>query len=311
MTNILRFDKQSPHPWSLSQRERDDEKALYCTPRPLGEGLGVRVIIAALFLLFSFSSAFANAFLDSVVKDGIGVRPLGMGGAFVSVSDDNNSIYYNPGALADAKAQYIRGYMDMNTDYYAANDCYTVSMPQAGWGYWNVADKSGNQACVTAFSFGTKGQNGIGWGLTYKNIAWNSSGTDSRGWTVDAGLKAPLSKEMTAGILIQDLFKNAAPLSTSIRTGVSIAPEMIKGTILVAEGEFRNLKAKTGADAYMHYGAETKLTDGLVIRGGWSKNKFTGGATMVLPYIVLDYAVIVNSDEKNTQMVGFRLSEDK
>ncbi|MFA5103962.1 MAG: hypothetical protein WC527_02145 [Candidatus Margulisiibacteriota bacterium] len=316
MTNILRLDKQSPHPRSLSQRERDDEKALSCTPRPLGEaclpvrqGLGVRVIIAALFLFFSFSSAFGNAFLESVVKDGIGVRPLGMGGAFVAVSDDGNSIYYNPAALADSKTQYIRGYMDMNSDVYIRNDCYTVTMPQAGWGYWNRQDKLGNKADVTAFSFGTKGQNAVAWGVTYKNISWDTGGSQARGWTMDGGLKASFSKEMAVGILVQDLLKNSAPISSSLRMGIAISPQIVPDTVFAVDSEFRNLKSAKGADIYMRYGAETKITETLVVRGGWDRERFSGGVTAVFPYITADYAVIVNADRENTQMFGFRFSD--
>jgi len=265
-------------------------------------------LTAAVLLLFN-TAAFGDAFLDSAVKDGIGVRPLGMGGAFVSLSDDSNCVYYNPGALADMKTQYTRGYLDVNTDYYAANDYYTVSVPKAGFGSWNVADKSGDKASVTAFSFGSKLKNGVGWGVTYKNIAWSSSGIDARGWTMDAGLKATLSKEITAGVLIQDLVKNSAPLSTSVRAGVSMLPEMFKGTAMVAEGEFRNLRAKTGTEIYMHYGIETKIADELMVRGGWSKDKFSIGATMLLSSVSVDYATIVNSDEKNIYMMSFKLFE--
>lgn len=270
----------------------------------------LRAAIASFCILASLCDlAVASSFLESVVKDGIGVRPLGMGGAFVAVSDDGNSIYYNPGALADAQAQYIRGYMDMNTDVYLRDDCYTVTVPQAGWGYWNRQDKSGNRADVTAFSFGSKGQNGVGWGVTYKNIAWGVGGAESRGWTMDGGLKASFSKEITAGILIQDLLKNSAPLSSSVRFGLAVKPQMIADTVLAVESEFRNLKSKDGADIYMRYGAETKITETLTVRGGWDRERFSGGITAVFSYVVADYAIIVNTDRENTQMIGFRFSD--
>jgi hypothetical protein len=264
-------------------------------------------VSAAMIVLSGASQA--NAFLESVVKDGIGVRPLGMGGAFVAVSDDGNSVYYNPGALADAPTQYIRGYMDMNADAFVRDDCYTVTMPQAGWGYWNKQDKSGNKADVTAFSFGTKGQNGVGWGVTYKNIAWDISGSKARGWTWDAGLKASLSKEITAGVLIQDLLKNSTPLSSSLRLGVALTPQVIADTVFAVESEFRNIKSPDGADIYMRYGAETRITETLTVRGGWDRERFSGGVTAVFPFFVADYAIIVNSDRENTQMFGFRFSE--
>ncbi len=260
-------------------------------------------------LIVSGPAVFAGPFLESAVKDGIGVRPLGMGGAFVAVSDDGNSVYYNPAALADAKTQYIRGYMDMNTNDFVRNDCYTVTMPQAGWGYWNKEDKLGNKTDVTAFSFGTKGQNGVGWGVTYKNIAWDADGSRSRGWTMDGGLKARFSDEISAGVLVQDLLKNSVPLSSSLRLGLALSPQVLADTVFAVESEFRNLKAAKGADIYIRYGAETKITETLVVRGGWDRGRFSGGLTAVFPYFVADYAVVVNSDRENTQMFGFRFTE--
>ena len=279
---------------------------------PNVSNLGLMILSLFWILCFGFwisSSAYADSFLESVVKDGIGIRPLGMGGAFVAVSDDGNSIYYNPAALADAKSQYIRGYMDMNTDEFIRDDCYTVTMPQAGWGYWNKQDKLGNKADVTSFSFGTKGQNAVAWGVTYKNIAWDTAGSQSRGWTMDGGLKASFSKEISVGLLVQDLLKNSVPLSTSLRMGMAISPQILGDTVFAVDSEFRNLKAAKGTDIYMHYGAETKITDTLVVRGGWDRDRFSGGVTAVFPYFTVDYAVVVNADRENTQMFGFRFSD--
>lgn len=268
-----------------------------------------KLMSIAVMLACLSGASFADAFVESVVKDGIGVRPLGMGGAFVAVSDDGNSLYYNPAALADAKTQYIRGYMDTNSDEFIRSDCYTITMPQAGWGYWNKQDKLGNKTDVTAFSFGTKGQNGVGWGVTYKNISWDTAGSRARGWTMDGGLKARFSEEITVGVLVQDLLKNSTPVSSSLRMGLAISPQIIADTVFAVDSEFRNLKAAKGADIYMRYGAETKITETLVVRGGWDRERFSGGVTAVFPYFTADYAIIVNADRENTQMFGFRFAD--
>ena len=62
-------------------------------------------------------------------------------------------------------------------------------------------------------------------------------------------------------------------------------------------------------DIYFHYGAESKIAEGLTVRAGWSADRFTAGASATFPYVVMDYAVILNPDSKNTMMVGFRLGE--
>ncbi len=270
-----------------------------------------RTVLGILFAIGVFSStfSFADSFLESALKDGIGVRPFGMGGAFVAVSDDGDSIYYNPAYLPDAKNQFIRSYMDMNTDIYSKRDFYSVTFSQGGFGNYNVQDKSGNKTDITMFSFGARGQNGIAWGLTYKNISWDINSSSGRGYSMDCGLKASFTNEINAGVLIQDVFKNSLPVSSSLRIGVSYKPVVVPNTIFAIDGEFRNLKSQDGADVFMHYGAETKITDNLFVRGGWQKGRFSGGITAETPYFVFDYAVVVNSDRENTQMFGFRLTE--
>lgn len=264
------------------------------------------------FWIFSLcASSFAATFMESFLKDGVGVRPLGMGGAFVALSEDSNSVFYNPAALADAKIQYTQGYMDMNTDFYNANDCWAISFSQGGLGSWNRADKSGNKATATAFSFGTKGASGVAWGVTYKNVAWDLSGSQDRGWALDAGLKAPLTKEINAGILVQDFVKNNVPASSSVILGFSLAPAILTNTYFVVDSEFRNLKAVNGADIYLHYGAESKIAEGLILRAGWQKDLYSAGATANFPYVTIDYAVILNPGKENTQMFGFRFGDDK
>ena len=269
--------------------------------------------ICLFILTVGFISGICSAdpFIDSVLKDGIGVRALGMGGAFVSVADDSDAVYYNPAGLSTASTQYVQSYMDLNTDQFALNDSYSVSTKQAGLAYWNRQDKSGQKTGITAISFGTMGDNGISWGMTYKNVAWDLASSVGRGWSADAGMKAQFSKEITSAILLQDLIKNNVPTSTTIRMGLCASPVSANNTKIVAEGEFRDLKSAAGATTYMHYGVESKITTGLVLRGGWDKDRFTAGATATFTYLVVDYGIIINPDQKNTQMFGFRLCEDR
>ncbi|MCX5749477.1 MAG: hypothetical protein NTZ10_04465 [Candidatus Saganbacteria bacterium] len=269
------------------------------------------VCFFVIVILLSISKpSFADTYLESVLKDGFGVRPIGMGGAFTAVADDSDAIFYNPAGLSDAKAQYTRGYLDMNTDSYDVNDCYAVATSQAGFANWNRWDKTGQKVSVTGFSFGTKGNNKVSWGVTFKNIAWSLAGGDDKGWTLDAGIKAPLMAEINVGVLFQDLVKNTAPVSSTVRLGAAMNPAASKDSILAVDAEFRDLKSEKGATIYMHYGAEFKLTNGLIVRGGWTKDRYSAGATATFPYVTLDYAVIINPDSKNTQMFGFRIGED-
>src|SRR5258708_36056307 len=65
-------------------------------------------IIATLILCGLFSTAKAGVF-DKGGVSGIGARPLGMGGAFVSVADSGDAVFYNPAGLVQVLTPEISG----------------------------------------------------------------------------------------------------------------------------------------------------------------------------------------------------------
>src|SRR3990167_9522892 len=58
------------------------------------------VSVVALVVLFQGMSVSFAEELPSLYR---GIRPLGMGGAFLTVSDDENALFYNPAGLNDVK----------------------------------------------------------------------------------------------------------------------------------------------------------------------------------------------------------------
>ncbi len=62
-----------------------------------------RAIISCLLLILSATNLLADEY-PYIYR---GIRPLGMGGAFVAVSDDVNALFYNPAGLADIKSTRI------------------------------------------------------------------------------------------------------------------------------------------------------------------------------------------------------------
>lgn len=56
------------------------------------------------FLIIVFYSSIANAEIPFFFE---GTRPMGMGGAFTAVADDENAILYNPAGLAKVKESTI------------------------------------------------------------------------------------------------------------------------------------------------------------------------------------------------------------
>ena len=66
-----------------------------------------KVLSVALVLLFSCSAfSFAMEKDDPIMLRGI--RPMGMGGAFTAVADDENAVFYNPAGIAQRSGQLIQ-----------------------------------------------------------------------------------------------------------------------------------------------------------------------------------------------------------
>ncbi len=64
------------------------------------------VVAAALFIGFAST---AGAYFEKGGITGVGARALGMGGAFVTVADDSNAIYYNPAGLVQVLRPEVSG----------------------------------------------------------------------------------------------------------------------------------------------------------------------------------------------------------
>jgi hypothetical protein len=58
-----------------------------------------KLSIIIVMALFSASAVFAGTDPSAFLNQGVGGRALGMGGAFVSVSDDTSAMYWNPAGL--------------------------------------------------------------------------------------------------------------------------------------------------------------------------------------------------------------------
>ena len=66
-------------------------------------------IWAVVFAILIFFPGVSNAAFDKGGVSGIGARPLGMGGAFASVADTGDAVFYNPAGLVQVIRPEISG----------------------------------------------------------------------------------------------------------------------------------------------------------------------------------------------------------
>jgi len=261
-----------------------------------------------LILILVTKPAASQTLLEKALKDGIGVRPLGMGGAFTAIADDPNSVFYNPAGLAQLSASYTKGYLDWNNETSKANDYFIIVFPSFGISSWREINLSGEALDVTTISFGSSGENEIAWGLNYKVVRGNLGAQIIDGYSFDFGLKGKVDPKLSWGVMLSDLIEKNLDLPVSGRAG--LVYKLYPNVRLAAEVEGRHFKAEAGPAFFAHYGVESQPTDGLKIRAGWERDQFTFGTSFIFPFFTLDYGLATAAKGNAIHRVAFRMGGD-
>ena len=264
--------------------------------------------ITLLLIFSSVSHAAIDASLLAILKDGVGLRALSMGGAFTAVANDPSAVFYNPAGIAQQNVGYLKGYDDISQQG-SENYEHTFFVTNAfGFGFWQKKGLAGEQNEVFAYSFGRRGSQGMNYGVTFKNVVSRGVSTsETIGYSYDIGMIGQFSPRMRWGVLFQDLIENMQ-IPASVRAGIvyKLFPTFLFATDL----EFRNLTASNGPNIYAHLGAENTVTRGLKLRAGYYRNRWTGGISTSIEPLTLEYALITaeNSGGVASQLVGIKWS---
>ncbi|MEE3235536.1 MAG: tetratricopeptide repeat protein [Candidatus Latescibacterota bacterium] len=173
-------------------------------------------------LVFCFQTVFAA----SLRPEPVGVRALGMGGAFSAVAADASAVYWNPGALASLQRQELGAALadrfDLGLKHQYLNYVLPVGDNHAiGFDWFNLGfDDSELDADQNRLSFAYSYRNGIqrlrpiigntAIGISGKYRSYNvgldgSSVGKASGWGFDVGLLAPLPWGIRLGATVQDV----------------------------------------------------------------------------------------------------------
>ncbi|MCK5241271.1 PhnD/SsuA/transferrin family substrate-binding protein [bacterium] len=185
-------------------------------------------------LFFSLMAMSAQAYFQ---ESAYGVRPAGMGEAFVSVADDANTVMYNPAGFARIADIEIMGmYSDLYSNLkarlytgqsdYAGYHMVSAAIPlKAAAGAFGLAWKQFNSTFYKentfSLSYGRRllSQEGLEAGITLKGLQWlveaNDYTTDPAyfpykerhkwGLTADLGLLAGIAKDFNVGLAIDNI----------------------------------------------------------------------------------------------------------
>ncbi|HID95319.1 MAG TPA: hypothetical protein EYP53_04585 [Candidatus Latescibacteria bacterium] len=248
-----------------------------------------------------FSSVYGGlAGIPSAFVDiGYGARPMGMGGAYVALADDINTILWNPAGLTRLAGREITF---MYADQMGLVPYYFAAYGQSFWqnhAHGEAIIHSGDEVLsettlLAAYGYTPEGVLGppldrLRLGATFKvrlsSFGDNSDGGEERsrgdgfGFGLDLGAQWRATDKLILGVLARDILntvsynneargeKYSESVPSSLVLGLSTSASE---RLLFALDLEKSLYADT--DDIIHFGAEWILLDPLTLRVGFSQN---------------------------------------
>ena len=278
------------------------------------------LLIIVISCLNAYGSSGDGGYAGAFLKNGIGVRPLSMGKAFVAVADDANAGYWNPAGLAKLNnPQMSFMYSNpMNYDIVGGGGVkdigyHTLSAAipsRYGSAGLNVAYLSVGDILVVKDASGPTGEkfedkelgviasyannitDQVRLGLNLKFVSqtlWNEKGS---GMGLDIGALYEPAYNVTVGIMAQNLIspkitllENSNSIPRNLAFGLSYKP--MEEKILLATA----IDKSGGRSVKFHLGAEVHPVKDLAIRAGYTTDtgEISAGIGVRLSFIQLDY----------------------
>ena len=237
-----------------------------------------------------------------------GTRPLGMGGAFVAVADDANTINWNPAGLPGLRrTEFTSTYSDLyrlgiTHSYFGLVRNFSDRIALGlDWGSLGFDDKellfSENKLNL---SLGIQVLKSLSFGLNSKYLSRDMQldGTSygkSSGIGYDLGLLWQVTKSIRFGMSVYDV--GGTDVSYKDKTVETILPEATK--FGVAINPLDNLLLAFDYGDRIHAGAELTIANRLLLRGGiqqenHDEEKFTilsAGTSIKLKNFVFEYGL--------------------
>jgi protease IV len=263
-------------------------------------------LFLALATCYLTLTAFGQDLGDLVIKEGVGVRALGMGGAFAATANDASAVFFNPAGLAEPGIGYTIG----NLDNQQVNNEYGFTAVKLGFlGYveGKATAKNSDYLSFSALGFGNR-VGWLNWGTNYKNQEWQIGGVKNNGWSADIGFLARITPQLRFGIVAQDILTTKDRIvPASLRTGV--ACKLFDGKVLLAaDAELYRSQPNWG-----HLGLEMNLVKGFTVRGGLDRATPTAGLTLDMAAFSFDYALQFPAGSPNIQRfeAGLKVSLER
>ena len=278
------------------------------------------ILLITLISSFAYGGTGDGGDAGAFLKNGIGVRPISMGKAFVAVADDANAGYWNPSGLAILKNPQLSlmysnpmnydiiggagvkdigyhtigigypsriGAFGLNIAYLSIGDIYVVKDAEGPTGEKFDDEELG---IITSYAYSLTDQTHLGLNLKFlRKSLWKESGS---GFGIDiGGLYEPIYN-LKIGMTLRDiltpkikLIDTEDSIPRSIMIGVSY--RMMDDRLLLATG----MNKASGRSLKFHLGTEFNPLKDLAFRAGYTTDtgELSAGIGVRLSIIQLDY----------------------
>jgi len=255
-----------------------------------------RALLGGVLLL---AAGAGNAYFEKGGVTGIGARALGMGGAFVAVSDDTSAVGWNPaglGQLKRAEAAFNYSAIFNGKIYYLFSSfawpMFEESIMGLSWErrtFTDAPDKLNEDVYYATFAATMTEDHTFFWGANFKFFNAGSQFKDvgGKGMGMDWGVlyRLPLpkwGKEMRLGFSWQDLNTELREQKGVIQTipaslRIGTAYQFERWITIAADWEnYRDPSVSTAASNRLHAGVEGWFFDGTL----GTRLGYVGFATM-------------------------------
>ena len=291
------------------------------------QDFGILLLSIMLLLILAGPGYSGDAGRESQFSLGSGVRAVGLGGGFVGIADDASAIYWNQAGLALLQNQefnFMHATLFEGSIYDVANYVYPhqklggfgASFMRLGTGNiikrvdWNESGEIDYSISQMILAYGRKLEGGFCIGTALKIVNQSLDNNSTYGVGLDLSFYRPVYRNVTAGILFQDI------VSPRLRLGSN--PETLPYDVYFGAGIrdlsiLRNLRYNVNLavekpedrSVKMHIGLETIYRNWFDFRTGYDRDNLTFGMGLYLGKMKFDYAYRIMNGITDSHRFGF------